>query len=158
MLSFATLFLSKMMTSHRLTREPKSWHWLSMQYVLKDDAPYWSKATKLRVFPPVCSRQQPVELHGGTFGGHLREVKVLSQPSRHFWWPTIRKDIINRSRPAWHALFIEWFQSYTLLKIFVYFTIETLNKICITQWQSFLGGTKILCSHQRPFWRFAEGG
>ena len=33
---------------------------------------------------------------------------------------------------------------------FCYFTIETLNKIRINQRQSFLGGTKILCSHQRP--------
>ena len=40
---------------------------------------------------------------------------------------------------------------------FCYFTIETLNKIRTNQWQNFLGGTKILCSHQRLSWRFAEG-
>ena len=33
------------------------------------------------------------EAHGGTFGGHLKEAKVHSQLSRHFWWPTMRKDI-----------------------------------------------------------------
>ena len=62
------------------------------QYVLKEDVLYRLENDKtLRVIPPACSRQQLVgEAHGGTFGGHLKEAKVHSQLSRHFWWPTRR--------------------------------------------------------------------
>ena len=72
------------------------------QYVLKYDVLYHLESNKtLRVIPPACSRQQLLEeVHGGTFGGHLREAKVHSQLSRHFWQPTTRKDITNGSGPV----------------------------------------------------------
>ena len=70
------------------------------QYVLKNDVLYHVESDKtLRVIPPVGSRQQLVEeAHGGAFGGHLKEAKVHSQLSRHFWWPTMRRDITKRIR------------------------------------------------------------
>ena len=34
-----------------------------------------------------------MEVHAGEFDGHLREAKIHSQLSCHYWWPSIRRDI-----------------------------------------------------------------
>ena len=33
------------------------------------------------------------EVHSGQFGGHLRDAKIHSTLSKHYWWPGMRKDI-----------------------------------------------------------------
>ena len=38
------------------------------------------------------------EAHEGSFGGHLRDVKVYGQLSKHYWWPRMRSDIVNWCR------------------------------------------------------------
>ena len=36
--------------------------------------------------------------HSGDYGGHLQDAKVHSQLSRHYWWLSMRKDIIQWNR------------------------------------------------------------
>ena len=69
----------------------------SMQYSIVDDVLYHVEKDKtLRVVPPVGDREKLFhEVHGGVFGGHLRDAKIHSQLSRHYWWPAMRKDIKN---------------------------------------------------------------
>ena len=52
------------------------------------------KDKTLRVVPPTADRRTLFnESHSGVFGAHLREVKIHSQLSRHYWWPSMRSDI-----------------------------------------------------------------
>ena len=52
------------------------------------------KDRTLQVVPPVSQRKKLFDdAHSGLFGGHLREAKMHSQLSRHFWWPKMRADI-----------------------------------------------------------------
>ena len=52
------------------------------------------KDKTLRIIPPTRDRHRLyLEVHEGVFSGHLRQVKVHSQLSRHYWWPGMRKDI-----------------------------------------------------------------
>ena len=37
-------------------------------------------------------------MHGGVFGGHLRDGKVFSELQRHYWWRGMRADITKWSR------------------------------------------------------------
>ena len=47
----------------------------------------------LRLIPPSVDRQQLFrEAHAGAFGAHLRDSKVYSQLSHHYWWPGMRRD------------------------------------------------------------------
>jgi len=65
------------------------------QYMLNDEILYQVETDKtLRVVVPKSDREDLfMKAHPGKFGGHLREVKMHSQLSRHYWWPTIRQDI-----------------------------------------------------------------
>ena len=66
-------------------------------YSLIDGVLYriWKDGT-LRLVPPVNDRQMLfLEAHAGRFGGHLREHKVHSQLSRHYWWEGMRRDIAS---------------------------------------------------------------
>ena len=48
----------------------------------------------VRVVPPECDRHQLfLEAHEGVFSGHLRQAKIHSQLSQHYWWPGMRKDL-----------------------------------------------------------------
>lgn len=47
----------------------------------------------LRLLPSVDGQQLFREAHAGAFGAHLRDSKVYSQLSRHYWWPGMRRDI-----------------------------------------------------------------
>ena len=38
------------------------------------------------------------EAHDGTFGAHLRDARVHSQLSKHYWWKAMRADIIQWCR------------------------------------------------------------
>ena len=38
------------------------------------------------------------EAHAGIFGEHLKEAKIYSQLSRHYWWPKVRADIACATR------------------------------------------------------------
>lgn len=35
------------------------------------------------------------DVHSGKFVGHLRDVKIHSLLSKHYWWPRMRKDICS---------------------------------------------------------------
>ena len=64
-------------------------------YTVLDGVLYHVEEDKtLRVIPPTNNRHQLfLEAHEGAFSGHLRQAKIHSQLSRHFWWPGMRKDI-----------------------------------------------------------------
>ena len=48
----------------------------------------------LRIIPPTSERRKLFsEAHEGPFSGHLREAKMHSQLSRHYWWRGMRRDI-----------------------------------------------------------------
>ena len=61
-----------------------------------DDVLYHVEADKtLRVIPPEKDREK---LFHGAFGAHLRDAKVHSQLSKHYWWKGMRADIIRWCR------------------------------------------------------------
>ena len=45
------------------------------------------------VVPEVLRYKLFQEAHEGMFSGHLREAKIYSQLSKHYWWPGIRADV-----------------------------------------------------------------
>ena len=48
----------------------------------------------LCVIPPSAERQQLFwTLHAGKLGGHLREAKIVSTLSKHYWWSHMRRDV-----------------------------------------------------------------
>ena len=54
----------------------------------------FKKDNSLRIFVPECDREELFkEAHEGVFGGHLREAKIYSQLSKHYWWPGMRSDV-----------------------------------------------------------------
>ena len=65
------------------------------QYEIVDGILYHVEKDKtLRVVPPVAERRELFEeVHSGQFGGHLRDAKIHSTLSKHYWWPGMRKDI-----------------------------------------------------------------
>ena len=69
-------------------------------YDLVDDVLFHVEPDKtLRIVPPVTEREKLWnEAHRGVFGGHLRDAKVHSQLSRHYWWPGMRGDIAHWNR------------------------------------------------------------
>ena len=72
----------------------------SSQYTMVDDILYHLEPDKtLRIVPPTTDHQKLFnEAHSGVFGAHLREVKIHSVLSRHYWWPGMRADIVKWSR------------------------------------------------------------
>ena len=74
--------------------------WSSSLYTLLEGVLYRVEADNtLRVIPPTSDRHKPfLEVHQGVFSGHLREAKIHSQLSRHYWWPGMRKDISHWCR------------------------------------------------------------
>ena len=65
------------------------------QYEIVEDVLYHVEPDKtLRLVLPEISRRKVLdEVHGGRFGGHLRDAKIHGELSRHYWWPTMRADI-----------------------------------------------------------------
>ena len=65
------------------------------QYEIVEDVLYHVEPDKtLRLVLPETSRRRVFdEVHGGRFGGHLRDAKIHGELSRHYWWPTMRADI-----------------------------------------------------------------
>lgn len=72
----------------------------SSQFTLNDRILYRVEADKsLRIIPPATDRQKLFkEAHQGPFSGHLREAKIHSELSRHYWWPGMRRDIAQMCR------------------------------------------------------------
>ena len=72
----------------------------SSQLTMRDGVLYRIEPDKtLRIVPPTQDRQKLfAEVHEGPFSGHLREAKVHSQLSCHYWWPGMRTDIANMCR------------------------------------------------------------
>ena len=67
------------------------------QYLLLDGVLYFVEKDKtLKVVPPVEDRKQLFEeVHGGAFGGHLRDAKVHGELSKRYWWSGMRGDIVR---------------------------------------------------------------
>ena len=67
------------------------------QYEVIDNVLYHIEPDKtLRIVPPTADRKGLFETaHGGVLGGHLRTAKMHSQPSRQYWWPRMRADIVE---------------------------------------------------------------
>ena len=62
---------------------------MQSQFVVKDGVLFRLESDKtFRIVLP-CSSRKPLfdALHGGKFGGHLREAKLHSEISRRYWWP-----------------------------------------------------------------------
>ena len=70
------------------------------QYTMIEGVLYRIESDKtLRVLVPVGDRENLFkEAHSGKCGRHLREVKIHSQLSRHYWWPGMRQDITKWCR------------------------------------------------------------
>ena len=50
--------------------------------------------SSLRILVPQRDREELFkEAHEGVFGSHLREAKIYSQLSKHYWWPGMRSDV-----------------------------------------------------------------
>ena len=64
-------------------------------FTLKEGVLYFLARGKILglVAPASCRQKIFDEVHSGVFGGHLRETKIHSELSRHYWWPGMRKDI-----------------------------------------------------------------
>ena len=65
------------------------------QYVLIEEVlHYMSKDKTLRLIPPEEDRHQLFdEVHGGMFGGHLREAKIFGELAKRYWWPHMRSQV-----------------------------------------------------------------
>ena len=76
-------------------KKPKELALTKTQYEIVDDVLYHVEADKtLRVIPPEKDREKLFhEAHDGAFGAHLRDAKVHSQLSKHYWWKGMRADI-----------------------------------------------------------------
>ena len=72
----------------------------SSQFTMRDGVLYRIEPDKtLRIVPPTQDHQKLfAEVHEGPFSGHLREAKVHSQLTRHYWWLGMRTDIANMCR------------------------------------------------------------
>lgn len=70
------------------------------QFEIVNDVLYHVESDKtLQIIPPVDQREKLFEdTHSGLFGGHLRSAKIHSQLVKHFWWPTMRADIVRWCR------------------------------------------------------------
>ncbi len=70
------------------------------QYQMVDGVLYRVQADKtLRIIPPSPDRKKLFdEIHGGVFGGHLRDAKIHSALAKHYWWPGMRTDILKWCR------------------------------------------------------------
>ena len=74
-----------------LPTEEKKARELVEQYVLIEGVlHYVSKDKTLRLIPPEEDRHQLFdEVHGGMFGGHLREAKIFGELAKRYWWPHV---------------------------------------------------------------------
>ena len=44
--------------------------------------------------PPEEDRHQLFdEIHGGMFGGHMREAKIFGELAKRYWWPHMRRGV-----------------------------------------------------------------
>ena len=70
------------------------------QYKMIDDVLYYIRPDKtLRVIPPTSDREKLFqEAHEGAFGGHLRGAKIHSELFKHYWWPSMRTEILKWCR------------------------------------------------------------
>lgn len=71
-----------------------------LQFVMLDDVLYYlAKDKSLCVIPLASSREKLfLDVHSGLYGAHLREEKIHSQLSKHYWWPRLTSDIVNWCR------------------------------------------------------------
>ena len=73
---------------------------LSAQFEVLENVLYHIELDKsLRIVLPQEDRRRVFDqAHAGVFGAHLREKKMHSQLSRHYWWPRMRADISSWCR------------------------------------------------------------
>ena len=67
------------------------------QYVILDKVLYYvSRDDTLRIIPPHSDRRSLFdEVHGGPFGGHLRDAKIHGELNKRYWWKGMRSDVIR---------------------------------------------------------------
>ena len=67
------------------------------QYTVVDGTLYYVEKDKtLKVILPLTYRKKLFdEVHSGKFVGHLRNAKIHSLLSKHYWWPGMCKDICS---------------------------------------------------------------
>ena len=70
------------------------------QYEMIDGVFYYIRPDKtLRVIPSTSDREKLFQkVHGGAFGGHLRGAKIRSELYKHYWWPSMRTEILKWCR------------------------------------------------------------
>lgn len=70
------------------------------QYVLIDKVLYHVERDKsLRLVPPEINRKKLFyDVHDGVYGGHLRDAKIHGELAKHYWWPSMRSDIVRWCR------------------------------------------------------------
>ena len=66
-------------------------------YVIMDGVLYHLHMDKTwRIVPPTGDHHQLFdEAHGRDLHGHLRQAKILSEIEKHYWWPTMNRDVIH---------------------------------------------------------------
>ena len=48
----------------------------------------------LHLIPSTCDWESLFqEVHSGTFGAHMKDMKIHGELSKHYWWPRMRSDI-----------------------------------------------------------------
>ena len=67
------------------------------QFEIVDNVFYHVESDKtLWTIPTVDQREKLFEdTHSGLFNGYRRSVKIHRQLAKHFWWPTMRADIVK---------------------------------------------------------------
>ena len=70
------------------------------QYTVIDGILYYVERDKtLKVVPPLTHRRKLLdEVHSGKFGGHLRDAKIHSLLSKHYWWPRMQGKAVTRHK------------------------------------------------------------
>ena len=70
------------------------------QFVITDGVLYHSEKNKsLRIIPLVGARKKLFkEVHEGVYGAHVRDAKIHGELSKYYWWPNMRKDVVDWCR------------------------------------------------------------
>ena len=94
-LGFREIMLSRTLLTDE--KEARELALTAQQYILLDGVLHFiEKDQVLKVIPPEQEREKLFdEVHGGAFGGHLRDAKIHGELSKKYWWPGMRGDIIR---------------------------------------------------------------
>ena len=69
------------------------------QFAIVDGVLYHLEDKSLWIIPPVEARRKLFnEVHEGVYGAHLRDTKMHGELGKYYWWPNMRKDIVDWCR------------------------------------------------------------